>query len=80
MIYLFVFVGIIVVIGIVAVLSQAGVLPSFGDGSGRGAGWSSESFSPGPGCLLAIIVAALVWFALWGVVLVLALKFLRDVI
>ncbi len=30
------------------------------------------------GCLLAIIVAGFVWFSLWGVVLVLALRFLRS--
>ena len=30
------------------------------------------------GCLLAMIVAGFVWFSLWGVVLVLALRFLRS--
>ncbi len=30
------------------------------------------------GCLLALIVSGFVWFTLWGVVLILALRFLRS--
>ncbi len=30
------------------------------------------------GCLLALVLTGFVWFTLWGVVLVLALRFLRS--
>ena len=30
------------------------------------------------GCLLALIVGGFVWFTLWGIVLILALRFLRS--
>lgn len=30
------------------------------------------------GCLVTLIIGAIVWFLLWGLVLVLALGFLRD--
>ncbi len=31
-----------------------------------------------PGCLMALIVAGAVWFILWGIVLLLALRLLRT--
>lgn len=31
-----------------------------------------------PGCLLGLIVASAVWFILWGIVLLLALRLLRT--
>ena len=31
-----------------------------------------------PGCLLGLIVAASIWFILWGIVLILALRLLRT--
>lgn len=31
-----------------------------------------------PGCLISLIVAASIWFILWGIVLLLALRLLRT--
>lgn len=74
MILLLLFVAVVVVIGVCAVLVQAGILPG---GSGEGFRVPRLPELP-PGCLLAIIVAATVWFLAWGIVLVLILQFLRQ--
>ncbi len=80
MLILLVFICLIVVVGTVAGLGQAGMLPWF-DPDSRGSRSSSDStlFSS-PGCLLGLIAASIVWFAAWGVVLILSLRFLRSVI
>lgn len=80
MLILLLLVCLIIVVGVVAGLAQAGMLPWF-DSDDRGSGRSSDSrMLDNPGCLLTIIAASLVWFAAWGVVLVLSLNFLRSVI
>lgn len=46
--------------------------------------WSAPEFNVPrlrnfpPGCLIGLILAALVWFTLWAVVLVFALRFLQT--
>ncbi|HUR17922.1 MAG TPA: hypothetical protein VMZ51_03170 [Acidimicrobiales bacterium] len=80
MLILLLFICLIVVVGVVAGLGQAGMLPGF-DSEGRGSGSSGVSrMLDSPGCLLTLIAASVVWFAAWGVVLVLSLRFLRSVI
>lgn len=53
------------------VLSEDGERFSFGEGIPR-----MRELSPG--CLLSLIVAASIWFILWGIVLLLALRLLRT--
>lgn len=80
MVILLVFICLIVVVGVVAGLAQAGMLPWF-DPDNRGSRGSSDSrMLDNPGCLLALMAACVVWFAAWGVVLLLSLRFLRSVI
>ena len=80
MLILLLFICVIVIVGVVAGLSQAGMMPWSGT-DGRGSFSSSDSrMLESPGCLLALIVASVVWFAAWGVVLILSLRFLRSVI
>lgn len=80
MLILLLFICLIVVVGVVAGLAQAGLLPGL-DGGDRGSHGVGESrMLNSPGCLLALIAAAVVWFAAWGIVLVLSLRFLRSVI
>lgn len=80
MLILVLFIGLITVVGAVAALAQGGMLSWF-DPDSRGSRWSSDSrMLDRPGCLLALIAASLVWFAAWGIVLVLSLRFLRSVI
>ncbi|MGI8759685.1 MAG: hypothetical protein ACR2K0_10320 [Acidimicrobiales bacterium] len=80
--------------GLYAGLMSSGVLPGQGrsersDRSDRprtfGYGSSSGIFPRVPhlrelpqGCLIALIVASTLWFLAWGVILVLAVSFLRD--
>lgn len=77
MLFLLLFLALIVVLGVFAALAQAGMLPWF-DSDNRGS--SDSRVLDNPGCLLALIAATVVWFAAWGVVLVLSLGFLRSVI
>ncbi len=77
MLFLLLFLALIVVLGVFAALGQAGMLPWF-DSDNRGS--SDSRVLDNPGCLLALIAATVVWFAAWGVVLVLSLGFLRSVI
>lgn len=79
MLILLLFICLIVVVGVVAGLSQAGMMPWSDSGARRSFG-SGDSMLNSPGCLLALIAASVVWFAAWGVVLVLSLRFLRSVI
>ena len=78
MILLVLFICLIIAVGAFAALAQTGMLP-----------WSDPDRRSGPvlhmaelnqGCLISLIVASIVWFAAWGVVLVLSLRFLRSVI
>ncbi len=76
--------SLVVGFAVYGILSQTGLLPSTSD--------QPRSSSPSlladgrvphlrelpQGCLIGIILAALVWFTLWGVVLFLALRFLRS--
>ena len=82
---LIVFGSLIVGVAVYGLLSQTGVLPTLTDTRERTP--SSSPLAEGrvphlrelpQGCLIAIILAALVWFALWGLVLFLALRFLRS--
>lgn len=52
-------------------LSEDGDRFSFGDGIPR------MKELP-PGCLISLIVAGSIWFILWGIVLILALRLLRT--
>ncbi|MEO7837302.1 MAG: hypothetical protein ABIS21_06645 [Acidimicrobiales bacterium] len=80
MLILLLFVCLVIVVGAVAGLAQAGLLPWF-EPDRRGARGSSDSrMLENPGCLLALIAASVVWFAAWGIVLVLSLRFLRSVV
>ncbi len=74
MILLLLFVFLVVAIGVGAVLVQNGMLPG---ASGDGVRLPHLPELP-QGCLLALIVGAAVWFVLWGIVLILALRFLRT--
>lgn len=77
---LLLFICLIIVVGTVAGLSQAGMMP-WSDGGGGGSRRSSDSsMLDNPGCLLGLIAGCVVWFAAWGIVLVLSLNFLRSVI
>jgi len=77
---LLLFILVIVVVGVVAGLSQAGMMPWF-EPDGGGSRRSNDShLLDKPGCLLALIAGAVVWFAAWGVVLMLSLRFLRSVL
>lgn len=53
------------------VMSEDGERFSFGDGIPR------MKELP-PGCLVTLIVAGSIWFILWGIVLLLALRLLRT--
>lgn len=80
MLILLLFICVIVIVGVVAGLSQAGMTPWSG-ADNRGSFSSSDSrLLDSPGCLMALIAASVVWFAAWGVVLILSLRFLRSVI
>lgn len=79
MLILLLFICLVVVVGVVAGLSQAGMMPWSGSDGRRSFG-SGDSMLNSPGCLLALIAASVVWFAAWGIVLVLSLRFLRSVI
>jgi hypothetical protein len=77
---LLLFVFLIVVVGVVAGLAQAGMAP-WSDPDRRSSRGSSDSrMLDNPGCLLALMAASVVWFVAWAVVLVLSLGFLRSVI
>lgn len=66
-----------VVFGVILYLVFSGVLsdgeerPSFGGGVPRMSGLPA-------GCLIALLVASAIWFVLWGVVLLLALRLLNT--
>ncbi len=83
MIYLIVILIMLVAFGVVyAFLYQSGLLEPPGRTEG-GYGRSEPFRVPGlgelpQGCLMAIVVAAFVWFVTWGIVLILALRFLRS--
>lgn len=64
-------------------LYQSGLLESPGQRAASGSGRAEPFRVPGlgelpQGCLMAIVVAAFVWFVTWGIVLILALRFLRS--
>ncbi|HUP69701.1 MAG TPA: hypothetical protein VM142_07780 [Acidimicrobiales bacterium] len=80
MLILLLFICLIVVVGVVAGLGQAGMLPGFDHDSRSSRGSGDSRMLESPGCLLALIAASVVWFAAWGVVLILSLRFLRSVI
>lgn len=80
MLILLLFIVSIIVVGAVAGLAQAGMFPWFEPGDGGSRRSNDSRLLDNPGCLLALIAAALVWFAAWGVVLVLSLRFLRSVL
>lgn len=66
-----------VVFGGVLFLIFSGVLSEDGDRFSLGEGIPRMRALP-PGCLVSMIIAASIWFILWGIVLLLALRLLRT--
>ena len=66
-----------VVFGGVLFVVFSGVLSEDGERFSLGDGIPRMKELP-PGCLLGLIVAASIWFILWGIVLILALRLLRT--
>ena len=83
--------SLVVGVAVYGILQSTGVLPSLGettrDTSRDRAPYSSSPLAEGrvphlrelpQGCLVAIILAGLLWFGMWGLVLYLALRFLNS--
>ena len=85
-----VLVCVVVAVGTCFVLYQLGVVPS-APGATERQWWTTERRGRTPlrqasmpdrewpqGCLVAVLVAAGIWFLLWGIVLILALRVLSN--
>lgn len=66
-----------VVFGGILYVVFSGVLSEDGEGFSLSGGIPRMRELP-PGCLVTLIVAGSIWFILWGIVLILALRLLRT--
>ena len=67
------------VFGLILYVMFSGLLSEDGEGFSLGGGGRFPRMPELPmGCLITLIVAGSIWFILWGIVLILALRLLRT--